>query len=152
MYEALYVIIPSWQTKKEKCRVHFPEDRTLKDAVKVKIGLYPILSRNAEALEKVQKLAMKFVKGLRHIPYEAALKQLRLFSLTYRLIRGDLISMFKITHGLLEFSMEFTFAHPNRKGLRGHAYKFRQQRCCTCRHQLAFTIRAVDFGTNCRLR
>ncbi len=43
--------------------------------------------------------------------------------------------MFKITRGLLEF----------RKGLRGHAYKFHQQRCCTRRRQFAFTIRAVPF-------
>ncbi len=43
--------------------------------------------------------------------------------------------MFRITHGLLEF----------RKGLRGHAYKFHQQRCCTRCRQNAFTIRAVPF-------
>ncbi len=53
--------------------------------------------------------------------------------------------MLKITHGLLEFPMASTFAHPTRKGLRGHAYKFHQQRCCTRRRQLAFTIRAVLF-------
>ncbi len=53
--------------------------------------------------------------------------------------------MFKITHGLLEFPMASTFAHPTCKGLRGHAYKFHQQRCCTRRRQLAFTIRAVPF-------
>ncbi len=40
--------------------------------------------------------------------------------------RGDLIAMFKIIHGLLEFPMTSTFAHPTRKGLRGHAYKFHQ--------------------------
>ncbi len=57
----------------------------------------PILYRDAEALEKVQKLALKFVKWLRHVPCEAALKQLRLFFLTQRRIRGDLITMFKIT-------------------------------------------------------
>ncbi len=70
---------------------------------------HPILCRDAEALEKVQKLALKFVKGLRHVPYEAALKQFRLFSLSHRRIRGDLIAMFKITHGLLEFPMAPTF-------------------------------------------
>ncbi len=42
----------------------------------------PILSRDAEALENVQKLALKFVKGLRHVPNEAALQQPQLFSLT----------------------------------------------------------------------
>ncbi len=85
---------------------------------------HPILSRDTEALEKVQKLALKFVKELRHVPCEAALKQLRLFSLIHRRIRGDLITMFKITHGLLEFPMESTFAHPTHEVLRGHAYKF----------------------------
>ncbi len=58
------------------------------------------------------------VKGLRHIPYEAALKQYSLFSLTNRRIRGALIAMFKITRGLLDFPMASTFAHPTRKGLR----------------------------------
>ncbi len=104
-----------------------------------------ILSRDAEALEKVQKLALKFVKGLRHVLYEAALEQLRLFSLTHRRIHGDLLAIFKITHGLLEFPIAYNFAHPTHKGLRGHAYKFHQQRCCTRYRQFAFTIRAVPF-------
>ncbi len=85
---------------------------------------HPILCRNAEALENVQKLALKFVKGLLHVRYEADLKQLRLFSLTRWRIRGDLIAMFKIAHGLLEFPMSSTFAHLTHKGLRGHAYRF----------------------------
>ncbi len=106
---------------------------------------HAILCCYAEALGKVQKLVLKLVKGLRHAPYEAAPKQLRLFSLTYRRIRGDLIAMFNITPGLLELPMASTFAHPTRKGLRGHAYKFHHQRCCTRRRQFAFTIRAVPF-------
>ncbi len=44
----------------------------------------PILCRDVEALETVQKLAQQFVKWLRHVLYEAALKQLRLFCLTHR--------------------------------------------------------------------
>ncbi len=82
---------------------------------------HPILSRDAETLEKVQNLALKCVKGLRHVPYEAALKHLRLFSLTHRRIRGDLIAMFKITHGLLKFPMASGFAHSTLQWLRGHA-------------------------------
>ncbi len=85
------------------------------------------------------------MKRLRHVPCEASLKQLHLFSLTHRRIRGDLMAMFKITHGLLEFPMASTFAHPTHKGLRDHACKFHQQRCCTHRRQFAFTIRAVPF-------
>ncbi len=85
------------------------------------------------------------MKEVRHFLYEAALIQLRLFSLTHRRIRGDLIVMFKITHGLLEFPMASTYTHPTREGLRGHAYKFHQQRCCTRRRRFAYTIRPVPF-------
>ncbi len=53
--------------------------------------------------------------------------------------------MFKFTHGLLEFPMASTFVYPTRQGLRDHAFKFHQQRCCTRRRQFAFTIRAVPF-------
>ncbi len=45
---------------------------------------FPILSRDCQALESVQKHAVKFVKGLRHAPYETALQRLRLFSLVRR--------------------------------------------------------------------
>ncbi len=76
---------------------------------------HPVLSRAAKALENVQKLGLKFVKGLRYVPYEAALQELRLFSLTHRRIHGDLIFMFKITHSLIEFSMESTFIHATQK-------------------------------------
>ncbi len=34
----------------------------------------PILSRDCQALERVQKLVVEFVKGMRDVPYEAALK------------------------------------------------------------------------------
>ncbi len=44
------------------------------------------LSRDAEALEKVQKLPLKFGIGLWHISYEAALQWLRLFSFTHQWI------------------------------------------------------------------
>ncbi len=46
----------------------------------------PILSRDCQVLESVQKLAVKFVKGLRHVPYETALHRLQLFSLIRRRI------------------------------------------------------------------
>ncbi len=39
----------------------------------------PVLSRDCRGLESVQKLAMEFVKGLRHAPYETAIQRLQLF-------------------------------------------------------------------------
>ncbi len=72
---------------------------------------HPTLSLDAEALEKAQKLALMFVKGLRHVTYKAAPIQLRIFSLTNWRTRGDIIAMFKITHDLLEFPMAPTFVY-----------------------------------------
>ncbi len=71
-----------------------------------------ILSRDYQALESVQKLAVKFVKGLRHVPYETALQRLRLFSLDRRRIRGDLICTHKIMHDILIFYASQFFLPP----------------------------------------
>ncbi len=101
---------------------------------------YPILSRDCQALESVQKLAVKFVKRLRHVPYETALQRLQLFSLVCRRIRGDLIWKYKIMHGLLT-----VFAAPTRIGLRGHTFEIHQQRCKTRRRQHAFSVRVVPY-------
>ncbi len=105
----------------------------------------PIFSRDCLALESVQKFAVKFVKGLRHGPYETALQRLQLFSLIRRRIRGDLICMYKIMHGLLDFPCDAVFAARTRIGLRGHTFKIHQQRCKTRRRQHAFSVRVVPY-------
>ncbi len=60
-------------------------------------------------------------------------------------IRGDLIAILKVTHGLLEFPMSSNFAHPTHKEIGWHAYKTHKRWFCTRRRQFAFTIRAVPF-------
>ncbi len=86
-----------------------------------------------------------FVKGLCHVLYETAHRRLQLFSLIRRRIRGDLIYMHKIMHGLLDFLCDVVFAAPTRIGLRGHTLKIHQQRCKTRRRQHAFSIRVVPY-------
>ncbi len=105
----------------------------------------PILSRDCQALESVQKLAVTFVKGLRHVPYATALQRLQLFSLIRRRIRGDLTCMYKIMHGLLDFPCNAVFVASTRLGLRFHTLKIHQQRCKTRRRQHAFSVRVVPY-------
>ncbi len=105
----------------------------------------PILSRDCHTLESVKKIAVTLVNGLRHVPYEAALQRLQLFSLVRRKFRGDLIWMHKIMHGLLNFPDDTAFAASTRLGLKGHAFKIHQQRCKTHCRQQVFSVRVDPY-------
>lgn len=59
----------------------------------------PHYRRDIIKLEKVQRRATKIVPELRNLPYEERLKTLGLTTLEERRHRGDLIEVFKITHG-----------------------------------------------------
>ena len=56
----------------------------------------PFLKRQSRAIERVQRRATKFIKHLSDLEYGERLKKLKLPSLKYRRIRGDLINTYKI--------------------------------------------------------
>ena len=59
----------------------------------------PYYRKDIEKLERVQRRITKMIPRLRNIPYEERLKELNLFNLSKRRMRGDLIEMFKIFKG-----------------------------------------------------
>ena len=82
--------------------------------------------------------------------HEARLKCLRLPSLEYRRVRGDLIEVYKICQGIydpLTTNSLLTFAHPQSR-TRAHKYKLEKSHFNKRQYQYFFTNRVVNLWNN----
>ena len=90
---------------------------------------YPVYEKDAQLLESVQRRATKMVPEMRNCDYATRLKKLALPSLSYRRKRGDMIEVYKYTHGLYKVSA--LPVEVEEKTTRGHNYKLNKKRCST---------------------
>ncbi|GAB0185910.1 hypothetical protein GRJ2_001056300 [Grus japonensis] len=103
----------------------------------------PQYRRDMELLERVQRRAMKLIRGLEHLSYEDKLRELGLFSLEKRRLQGDLIEAFQYMKGAYRKSGEGLFMRECSDRTKDNGFKLKEVRFRLDVRKKLFTVRVV---------
>ena len=105
----------------------------------------PRYQRQIDALENVQRRATRLIPGLKHLSYEDRLKYLKLPTLTYRRLRGELIEVYKIFTSKYDPDVCKNLIKLRQGSkTRGNSYKIFKEHCYKNLRKNSFPHRVID--------
>ena len=103
----------------------------------------PHLRKDISMLEAVQRRATRMVPCLRKLDYKDRLKELNLYSVERRYMRGDMIEVYKILNGIDSIRVNEFFEMFDRSITRGNSYKIKMKHSRLDMRKYSFALRVV---------
>jgi len=103
------------------------------------------LQKHKDEIESIQRSFTKNIFSVKKLSYEQRLENLKLPSLEYRRLRGDLIQTFKILRQFYDIkTVDSLFQLSNNNRLRGHRLKLTKHHVNKTQYKNFFTNRIVN--------